>query len=328
MPHREDYSQILGGRPVIGWAIRGNLTNDPTQAGIEGVSKTLELDLPSISRSDGGMEPYNDGHNVLIKVVSMQNTYAAVKRSILRCNSVQTLIARFGTKYYNFIDPYDVGMEVELDVTGDDIQLIHTYSGRVLKDQWPTVLAGATGITAGVTGGVSIAGLTAEAFDNTEYGGSGILACYVGTGTLATDDELGIKEKGGSKFNMKIGKTVETVTYNKPVTKRVEFKNTIALAENTIATESRLDAYTNTEKVITWVFANGLTIVLHNCTKFVNGSKFEDSKGLINLRNEGSTYLDPINGSAINGTPALGTTNIGFVDSTSTIHFYKQGNVL
>lgn len=319
MPHREDYSQIQGGRPVIGWAIRGNLMNDATQAGIEGVSQTVEVDLPSISRADGGMEPYNDGHSALIKVVSMQNTYAAVKRSILRCNSVQTIVARFNLDYYNFVDPYDLGMEVELDVSGDGIQLIHTYTGRVLKDQWPTMLSAATGATLGTTGGVSITALTAEAFNNAEYGGSGISGIYVGTGTIASDDELGVKEKSGSKFNMKISKTVETLTYNKPVTKRVEFKNTIAVAENRVAGLVRYDGYTNTEKVITWVFGNGMTIVLHNCTKFVDGEKWEDSKGLINLRNEGSTYLDPVN-----GTP----TNITFNDGTQTITFNKQGSVL
>lgn len=316
MPHREDFSQVQGGRPIIYYAVRGNLLSDPTQAGMWGVSKLLEWDAPTLARSDGGMEPYNDGQTIKIKIESMQNTYAAIKRAIYLAAAIQTVVVQFGIDYYNFVDPYDLGMEVELDIQGEDIVLIITYAGRCLKSQWDAVLAAATGMYAGGTGGTSITALTAEAFDDTEFGASGIMGVYVGTGTLSSDDELGLKEASGSKFNMKIVKIGDTVTYMKPVSKRVEFKNTLAIMENRYTTLQRQQTYTNTEKVITWVFGNGCTIVLHNCSKLVFGPKVTDSQGLIEVRNEGSTYLDPVN-----GTP----TNVTFNDGTQTITFNKQG---
>ncbi len=319
MPHAETFSDVQGGRPRIFYAVRDNLMNDPTQAGEWGVSKALDLEWPGIAVADGAMEPYNDGQQVKIKIESMQSKYSAVKRAILLCRAIQTVIVQFGLDYYNFVKPYDLGMEATLDADGSSIILTITYSGRVLKANWDTILAAATAAIAGSTGGVSITALTAQEFDDTEYGGSGITGIYVGAGNLGTDDELGLKETGGSKFQMNIVKTGDTTTYLKPITQRVEFKNSIALFENRYATMQRMQAYTNTEKVITWVFGNGLTIVLSKCTKLILGPKITDATGLIECKNEGSTYLDPVNASQV---------NVVFDDANSKITFHKQAPAL
>lgn len=319
MPHSESFADVQGGRPIIHYAVRGKLLSDSTQAGTWGVSKVLELDWPGIAVADGGMEPYNDGQMIKIKIESMQNTYVAIKRAIYLARAIQTVVIQFGLDYYNFKNPYDLGMEFGLECDGSSCILTITYSGRALKSQWDTILAAATGAYAGTTGGTSITALSAQAFDDSEYGGSGIMGIYVGTGNLTTDDELGLKEQGGSKFNMQVVKNADTTTYLKPITQRVEFKNTIALLENRYTTLQRVGAFTNTEKVITWVFGCGATIVLDKCTKLLPGPKITDSLGLIEVKNEGSTYLDPVN-----ATP----TNVTFDDPSSTITFHKQGAIL
>lgn len=316
MPHRETFSDVQGGRPIIYYGVRGNLMSDVTQSGLWGVSKMLDCNFGPFARSDGGEEPYNDGQTVKIKIESMQNTYATIKRAIYLAGAIQTVIVQFDLDYYNFVDPYDLGMEITLEVQGEDVVLTIEYSGRVLKSQWDAVLAAATGAYAGGTGGTSITALTSGAFTDAEFGASGIMGVYIGTGTISADDELGLKEAAGSKFVMTITKIGDTVTYMKPVTKRVHFKNTIAMFENRYTTLQRAQAYTNTEKVITWVFGQGTTIVLHNCTKMVFGPDIKDASGLIMVRNEGSTYLDPVN-----ATP----TNVTFNDGTQTITFNKQG---
>lgn len=319
MPHRESTQDVQGGRPIIHYAVRGFPLNDATQGGIWGVSKILDLEWPGVGVSDGGMEPYNDGQMVKIKIESMQNTYVAIKRAIYLARAIQTVVVNFDLDYYNFINPYDLGMEFTFEADGSSCILTITYSGRVLKSQWNDILAAATGATTGGTGGTAVSALTSQQFDDTEYGGSGIIGIYVGTGDLSTDDELGLKEQGGSKFSMQVVKNADTTTYLKPITQRIEFKNTVALLENRYTTLARNAAYTNTEKVITWVFGCGATIVLENCTKLLPGPKINDSLGLVEIKNEGSTYLDPVN-----ATPA----NVTFDDETKTITFHKQGAIL
>ena len=314
MPHSESFSDVQGSRVFVHYAVRGHLLNDATQSGIIGISKVTEADMPPITRADGAMELYTDGQEIKLKGEGMQTTYAAIKRAILLSQAMLTCCIRYGADWYNFQNPYDLGLEVTLDVSATDIILTYDFHGKCFPTEWLAVLAAHTGMAAGITGGSSISGLATQAFDDAEYGTPGLVGVYVGTGDLATDDELGLKEAAGSKFQVKVGVSAGSTMRLQPISRRVTLKNEIALFENRVSTVSRNNAYANTEKVITYVF-NDSTIVLSNCTKFASGPSFKDASGLYLMKNEGSTYLDPVN-----GTP----TNVIFDDGSKTITFYKQ----
>ena len=311
MPHAENFLDVQGSRVFVHYAIRGTGQN-----GIIGISKVTEFDAPPVTRADGGMEIYTDAQEVKLKGEGMQTNYAAIKRAILLCGSMLTTAIRFGVDWYNFVNPYDLGVEVTITISQQDILIEYDFHGRCYPDDWAAVLAATGAMMAditGATGGSTITGLTGEAFDDAEYGFPGLIGVYVGTGDLATDDELGLKEASGSKCVVKIGAPYSTLRAQ-PLSNHVEIKNTLSLLENRGATVNRGNSYANKEKVITWKF-NDSIFVFHNCTKFASGPSFKDNGGLLVMKNEGSTFLDPIN-----GTP----TNIVFDDPNKTVNFYKQ----
>jgi len=311
MPHAENFADVQGSRVFVHYSVRGT-----SQAGIIGISKVTEFDAPPVTRADGGMEIYTDAQEVKLKGEAMQTNYASIKRAILLCQNMLTTAIRFGVDWYNFVNPYDLGVEVTLTVSQTDILLEYDFHGKCYPSDWAAVLAATGAMMAditGATGGVTVTGLTGEAFDGTQYGFPGLAGIYVGTGNLATDDELGLKEASGSKCSVKIGAPYSTLRMQ-PISNHVEIKNTIALLENRGDTQNRMNSYANKEKVITWVF-NDSTLVFNNCTKFASGPSFKDNGGLTVIKNEGSTFLDPIN-----GTP----TNVVFDDTNKKITFYKQ----
>jgi hypothetical protein len=318
MPHRESFQDIQGGRPIVFGAVRGHLLNDATQSWVQGVSKTIETDFAAITRADGGMEPYVDGRSIKIKITSWQDTYPAIKRAILWCRAMHTVVVEYGVDYYNFVAPYDLGMELTIEASGGtDIALIFEFSGKCTKAEWALVRAATAAAITGSTGGLSISGLTAETWTNAEYGAPGFEGVYYGTGVIATDDELGLKEQAGTKMSIKIAKTGETLRLQ-PITQRVEIKNTFAIFENMSGDFSRIEAIENTEQVITIVLSQGTTFVFDDCTKFASSAKFNDTTGLMEIANDGSTWLDPVNDPQV---------NVVFNDGTSTITFNKQGAI-
>lgn len=318
MPHVESFEDIQGGRPIVFGAVRGHLISDATQSWVMGVSKSIEVAFDPITRADGGMEPYVDGRSIKIKITSFQDTYPAIKRAILWCRAMHTVIVEYGEDFYNFVAPYDLGVELTIEVSGGtDVSLIFEFSGKCTKAQWAVVRAATAAAVTGSTGGLSISGLTKGTWTDAEYGAPGFEGVYFGTGDLATDDELGLKEQAGTKLSIKFAKTGETLRLQ-PITQRVEIKNTFAIFENMSADFSRIEAIENTEKVITAVLSQGTTFVFNKCTKFASGAKFNDTTGLMEIKNEGSTWLDPVN-----ATP----TNVEFDDSGKVITFNKQGAI-
>lgn len=328
MPHRETFSDVQGGRPIINWAVTGNLLSDATQAGFEGISKALEVDLPPISRSDGGMEPYQDATEVKIKVESYQNTYAGIKRNILRCQAILDVVVQYGLDFYNFVAPNNLAMEFELDISSSDIIQTINYHGKILSlADWEALLTAATGASTGTTSGTTVTGLTREVFNDSEYETPSIRGIYFGTGSLAgltyadqsalaSYDELGLKEAAGTKLKISFVKVGDTLRMQ-PLTKRAEFKCTTSLFENRASDISRMAAASNTELNWVWVFSDFI-IVFSKCMKYVGGPQFKDASGLVSGKLEGSTYLDPVNATA---------TNVVFGDAGKVITFNQQGKV-
>lgn len=329
MPYRANRIDIASGRLTLNWAIAGNLMNDATQSGFEGISKTLELDLPPVSRSDGGMEPYQDATEVKIKAELYQNDYVAIKRNILRCQSLLDVVVEHDAYFYNFVAPNNLSFEFDIDISSTDITQTVNYHGKIISlAAYQALLAASTGASAGTTGGASITGLTGGFFDNTEYEAPHLQGIYFGTGSLSTltianyatvlagYDELGEKEAAGTKFKMSFVKVGDSLQLQ-PITKRVEFKCTTAIFNNTPARIAATSATSNTELNWVWVF-DTFIVVCAKCMKYVGGPAFKDASGLVMGKLEGSTYLDAINAAQ---------SRVVFADAGKVITFNPQGKV-
>ena len=329
MPYRASRADIASGRLLVNWAIQGNPMNDPTQAGFEGITKTLELDLPPISRSDGGMEPYHDGTEVKIKGEEYQNDYIAIKRNILRCQNLLDVVVEHDTYFYNFVAPNSLAMEFDLDISSTDIIQTVNYHGKIISlAAWEALLAASTGASTGTTGGLSITGLTGGFFDDDEYEAPHLQGIYFGTGDLSTltisnytsvlsgYDELGEKEAAGTKFKMSFVKMGDSLQLQ-PITKRVEFKCTTAIFNNTPARIAATSGASNIELNWVWVF-DTFIIVCAKCMKYVGGPALKDAQGLVMGKLEGSTYLDAVNADQ---------SRVVFGDAGHVITFNPQGKV-
>ena len=329
MPYRANRADILSGRLTLNWAIQGNLMNDATQSGFEGISKTLELDLPPISRSDGGMEPYYDAGEVKIKVEEYQNNYPAIKRNLLRCQNILDVVVEHDSVWYNLVGANALAMEFDLDISSTDIIQTVNYHGKVISlASMQALMDASTGAFTGGTGGLSITGLTGGFFDDAEYEPPHLQGIYFGTGslagltisnyadTLSGYDELGEKEAAGTKFKMSVVKIGDSLNLN-PITKRVEFKCTTAIFNNTPARIKATSATSNTELNWVWVF-DSFIIVVAKCMKYVGGPALKDASGLVVGKLEGSTFLDAVNAAQ---------SRVVFNDSGHVITFNPQGKV-
>ncbi len=309
---------IIAANPYVTVAVRGFATNDATQSTIFGIRKMVELSMPGLSRSDSQMEPYKDGQEVKIKYESWQDNYAAIKRAYLLCLSLLQVIFQYDDEYYNFVD-YNgkgeglLGMEMTLEVTETDITLTLNLHGKVRPAIWTSILSAASSEAAGTSGGTSISGLTGGAFSDAEYGIPGFEAIYVGTGDLSTDDNVGLLEAGGTKLSWTLVKIGDT-TLLQPVSRRNEFKNTFAMYQNKATDLLALNAFTNTEQVITWVLKNGVTLVYDKCTKLIEGPKINDQLGIIEVRNEGMVFAD---------RPNAAQVRVTFDDADKKITFHR-----
>ena len=150
----QNFYDIVAANPYLSWAMRGFAMNDATQAGVDGIRKMIELDMPGISRSDSQMEPYKDAQEIKIKYEAWQDDYAAIKRAYLRCLGLQQMIFEYDDQFFNFMDYGNgeglLGMEMEFADSESDIVLTMNSHGKVRPAIWASILAAAGSAAAAV----------------------------------------------------------------------------------------------------------------------------------------------------------------------------------
>lgn len=331
MPLSANSIDILTPRVAeLDYAVRGFPFTDASQAGIIGLREEAKLNVDAVVRVDAIGREQTDAYLGKLDVTHWATTYAAVKRQMLLTQVLQQLRFKIGTNWWNFLDntatpPFGtpngsvvMGCETTYEVTSTTTDLKAAYQGKMHPKEFDWLLSHATASQTGGSGGTYVSGLTAAAYDQTEYGFPGIEKIYVGTGDTSTDDELGLEEAQSTKIGIKFAKTHET-TRMQPIVRMCEVTNEYGMMQDTYTYWQSIANRRNSDFVITIQLWSGVTLVFNHSTSLVpKGSELSDKTTLLKLSSLGKIPFDPLN-----GTPA----NIIFDDANSKITFNRSGYV-
>ncbi|MDE1946192.1 MAG: hypothetical protein KGH93_03305 [Patescibacteria group bacterium] len=320
-----NYNDIIIPRnSKINYAVAGFAFSDTTQAGTFGVRKDGHLMLPTVVRTDAIGRDQFDAKTVSFEAELWQTNFTSLYNTYLLSKGLHQLqIELANGDWYNFIDNAGgltilggsdpptgsklVGMTFVYENTDKDLSMKAKWDAKMHPYEYDWLLANASSAAAGSSGGTSNSGMTAMAYDQSQYGIPGFKDILFGS------DSVGVLGEG-SKISLSFKEMSKTI-YQQPITRLVQVDAEIVMQQSVIADLQAVTALRNSDFTTTFKLWNGTTLSFVNSLSVVDAPDFNDQKTFNKLTLKGIIPYDKHDTE----------TNIVWTAGTSTVQFNRIG---